>query len=680
MPTYNPSLRTVIFILALVGTVSFTTSSAQSDFGLEESLDNLNTSNRDLAISTLDSLWVSFNHDLDTSSLQFSRNVAKKYRGLNAHHKSVIVYESLLDLAIRLNDTALICESEYYQGLGYRNMGLFNEALEHLFHTLSLEETSDQSEWTRVSLIQIGIIKKEQGLLHESIEHFERALEIARASDNITGIASVLNNIGSAYKLLGEYQLAKEYLQEAIELNKSDGNLKYLSYNYNTLANVYEETNDLENALTYQNKSIEYKRQLNDNASLSVSYLNKAIILNKMSRTNEAFELLEKSLEMSKRYEQASLTPHIYEELGKAYFSADQPEKAYEYVVASSNYQDSLNEADKKALISEMEAFYNQRKVESENSTLKKTLESGATEIKKRETLLFSLFTIIGILLILVSAYIIANRKRVFEAKAYKDQFEALQARSTKIQDQSQRIEMSTSRLEQLKNDNELCLTTLRSDVRGLVSALNALLGVIQKSNQDSQLNEKIALLAFSSENLMWLIENILEFESDLSQMKSTSQTLDVKEELETICSNFQQLFDDKGVDFIVQVQIKESSRIASIDRLHQVTFSLLDSAFKLTQEGFVKFDVEEHGGSINLNLECSNPEIPAGFLKRVFNRFYLTSEENYKILGGSGLNLYMINRIAEHNNWSFETTQPPERLQFKLRLPLKIPTPAESM
>lgn len=671
-----PLLALTVLVSLCLSSPSLSQTGSQSSIPFE-TLEKLSD---DSAVKALDSIWLSMNAALDSSTIQDAKQVAKLFRAKNAPSKSVQVYEVLGVMAREQGDTLLMSESAYYQGLGYRSLGLNNEALLQLFESLAFSEKVRQSEWERVSLIQVGIIKKDQGLYYEAIESFERALEIAKAEDYGTGIASVLNNIGSTYKLLGDYQLAKEYIQEAIELNKASGNIKYLSYNYNNLANIYEEIEEFEDALTYQNKSIEYKVQLDDQPSLGVSYLNKGIILNKLGQPSDAIELLNQSLDLALKYSLVGIVPITYSELAKSYSALDNSQRAYELMLSASNFKDSLNEADKKTFISEMESFYNQEKILSENSELKRNLETESNELKRRDTLLFSLFAIIAILLILVSAYIIANRKRVSEARTYKEQLEALQERSAKIQDQSQRIEWNTTRLEQLKNDNELYLTTLRSDVRGLVSAINALLGIIQKGNQDSELTQQLVLLAFSSENLMWLIENILDFDSDLSAETGNLQEVQVQEALEGVAKNFKRLFDEKGVPFESVFSLKEPVRQTSAQGLHRIAFSLLDSAFKLTSEGPVRFEVFDEDDLVILALQCSHRNIPAGFLKRVFNRFYLASSENYEILGGSGLNLYMINKIAEENNWSFETTQHPASLEFKLKMPMSVAMPAQSV
>ena len=635
---------------------------------------------RGRALVELDSLWEVYQTTSDANTWEAASAIAAAYQSLLAHDKSIEVYEALYANALAQNDSLKLPTYAQHLGQGYRNLGLYNEALDRFMIGLTIAEQTGETEAVWRILIDLGIVKQMQKSFVEALEYYSQALEYARPAGDQAEIARVINNMGSVHTELEDYGMAKEYLQEAIEINKELGSTRHLAYNYNNLALVYKATGNIENAKIYQEKSIEYKMQLNDHRGLAASYANLANIHFQLEENERALTLLQKSEELAKTYTLSGVMPDIYEYYITHFEAQGDFERAFQYQKKLIALTDSIERADNRASLSEMAANYQRKQVEVENTSLKKDLQSEQGELRRRETILFSTFTIIGILLILISAYFFSNKRKAETNVELQQKLDKIKEQSDRIKYETQRVEYNKEQLERLKVENELYLSTLNHDIRGLATAIRSLLGIIGEKNTDRELRDKISLVGFSADNLSWLVENMIGYSHNELIEAEDPAPFDLRQLLERLNGKFRGLFQEKEIDFIVNIELESIERLGNKHLIEQMMYGLLDSAFKLTKEGYVRLDIQEMSeDTVQIKTSCSSTNLEPGFLKRVFNKFYLTSPDIYEALGGSGLNLYMVSRIAESQRAKFESIQEPEQLTFLLTLALPVSLPVEA-
>jgi signal transduction histidine kinase len=86
----------------------------------------------------------------------------------------------------------------------------------------------------------------------------------------------------------------------------------------------------------------------------------------------------------------------------------------------------------------------------------------------------------------------------------------------------------------------------------------------------------------------------------------------------------------------------------ADTQRLEQVVTNLLDNALKHGgRDGMITVRIEQTGdGSCAIAVEDEGPGISAVDQRRIFERFFVTSDSVTRTGGGAGLGLYICNRL----------------------------------
>lgn len=104
-----------------------------------------------------------------------------------------------------------------------------------------------------------------------------------------------------------------------------------------------------------------------------------------------------------------------------------------------------------------------------------------------------------------------------------------------------------------------------------------------------------------------------------------------------------------KGVAIDVKYDRTSDFNIsADEDKLHLVITNLLDNAVKYTDKGFIKVCLEKEDGVIRLSVKDSGIGIDRKDLKKIFNKFLRGKPSGGTYVKGSGLGLYVAQRIVK--------------------------------
>lgn len=579
--------------------------------------------------------------------------VAAGYWKLHQFDKAQQLYKHLEEASKALDDSVHQAKALYHLALAYRNQGVTHRSLEHLFKALSISEKIQNLELSTLIYIQIGSAKKDQGLITESIDYFNRALTLAKQLGNTHNQASIYNNMGSAFKLSKQYAKAKEYFLQAIDINKAAGNLRYLGYNYNNLANIYEETNDLENARIYHEKSIELKAETGDWPSLAISYSNLALVYMKLEQLPKALSYVHKSLELAEAYEVAEILPIVYSQHALILSQKGDFKRAFAVMQKLNNYKDSIALVDQKAIISDMEARYERQTIQNENELLRKDIALSEAELLKKDAFIIAFALCTGILIIVVVLYFLSYKSRTESNQKLLEQNKAIKAQKDRIERQKQKIEESTLRLERIRKDKEVFFSTISHDMRGPLNAIAAIVGLM-KDEEESSFEEELLVLDYSANALSALVEDIMDFSNlESGRLHIDSKPVNIINLLGEVCKTFAFISNEKQVDLLFEHNDFDQNVISDPKRIRQVMFNLLGNAFKFTQEGFVKLEINGQPsghGQVNVNITVSDTGIgiPEDKLDLIFNKFAQANDEVYRDFGGSGLGLYISKTLIE--------------------------------
>ena len=198
-------------------------------------------------------------------------------------------------------------------------------------------------------------------------------------------------------------------------------------------------------------------------------------------------------------------------------------------------------------------------------------------------------------------------------------------------------------------------LSTMSHEIR---TPLNAVVGIshllLMESPKKGQL-ENLYALKFSSEHLLELVSDILDFN------KITSGSLELEDadfDLENMLNGLQGIFSNKAKEKGIRFIIKKDNLLPKMvkgdsTRLKQILANLINNALKFTEKGKVVLDIEmaRHGEEayiINFEVVDTGIGIPEDRISDIFNSFSQAGSDTTRKYGGTGLGLAICKRLLE--------------------------------
>ena len=84
-------------------------------------------------------------------------------------------------------------------------------------------------------------------------------------------------------------------------------------------------------------------------------------------------------------------------------------------------------------------------------------------------------------------------------------------------------------------------------------------------------------------------------------------------------------------------------------DQLKEILGNLVENALKYTKKGGVEMSVRENGGRVRFEIRDTGIGIPAEDVAHLFQKFYRVDNSDTRTIGGTGLGLYLIKKLAEN-------------------------------
>lgn len=87
----------------------------------------------------------------------------------------------------------------------------------------------------------------------------------------------------------------------------------------------------------------------------------------------------------------------------------------------------------------------------------------------------------------------------------------------------------------------------------------------------------------------------------------------------------------------------------ADLDQLNEILDNIIENAIKYTKQGGVKVSVDIDGNRVRFTVTDTGIGIPAEDVPHLFQKFYRVDNSQTREIGGTGLGLYLIKRLADN-------------------------------
>ncbi|OJJ17136.1 hypothetical protein BKI52_30975 [marine bacterium AO1-C] len=205
----------------------------------------------------------------------------------------------------------------------------------------------------------------------------------------------------------------------------------------------------------------------------------------------------------------------------------------------------------------------------------------------------------------------------------------------------------------------ELFLSTMSHEIR---TPMNAVIGIthllLQESPKTEQL-ENLNTLKFSSENLLNLINDILDYNKiEAGKLSFEEIDFNLREFINNVKQGFAYQADEKGIELEFYIDHSVPNiLIGDPIRLNQILTNLLSNAIKFTDKGFVVVKIRLHKEQTKENnkvtvlfsVKDTGIGISSEKIAKIFDRFTQADSDTTRRFGGTGLGLAITKYLIEH-------------------------------
>ncbi len=196
-------------------------------------------------------------------------------------------------------------------------------------------------------------------------------------------------------------------------------------------------------------------------------------------------------------------------------------------------------------------------------------------------------------------------------------------------------------------------LSTMSHEIRTPLNAVIGIAHLLLIENPKAEQLENLSTLKYSSEHLLAVVNDILDYNKIVSGSLELEQaSFSLQEVLTTVESILKNKATGKNVHFqICRDSLIQDTLIGDKTRLSQVLTNLIGNAIKFTDAGAVTLDVNlesetEDSSILRFEIKDTGIGIPEDKIDKIFESFAQAGEETTRLYGGTGLGLAICQKL----------------------------------
>ncbi len=299
----------------------------------------------------------------------------------------------LLKKAIRIFKRS---KSRKFEAISYGNLGntYYEEGnlvngLQYMLKALDIFYQIQDSVHLAISELNIGNVYLELSDTTEALKRYQRAYSLEKQLGYTNVLANISLNLAILYFHKKQYDSSLFYTKLTVKYAKQSKYYRILASAYRNLFEIYINTNKLDSALFYLKKAEKIILSIKNLNNLILAYNSYSRYYRKTGNLKKAKEYALKSLKL---INETKLTDHL-KEIYYSLFKIDSLQGNYKealyYHVKLKHLEDSLNKADVRMQIANLQAKFDLQLKEKENALLKEKQIQQEKIIRRQKTILF---------------------------------------------------------------------------------------------------------------------------------------------------------------------------------------------------------------------------------------------------------------------------------------------------
>jgi tetratricopeptide (TPR) repeat protein len=236
----------------------------------------------------------------------------------------------------------------------------------------------------------LGQIQRFAGDTAAAMGYYKSGLNITREIKARSSEANMNTNIGNMYSDFKEYVLAEKYYRESYRIRKESGDVRGLADCSISLGNVFYHKQQLDSALSYYQGALDQFLKFGEVGSIAGMYSNIGVVYYEKGDYPKALEYYQKAYDIRKSLQTPTELYDTYLTFSNVYVKLGDYEKAYDYYLKHAALKDSIDKANNRSTLMEVQTKYDSEKKEKEIQLLSKDKALQMAMLTKQQAELLS--------------------------------------------------------------------------------------------------------------------------------------------------------------------------------------------------------------------------------------------------------------------------------------------------
>ena len=338
-----------------------------------------------------------------------SLGIANYYSGksiaaLDYWQQSLKVFESM-------NDLVGVANLQSNIGAIYFDQADDEKALEHYLRSLKIsEQLGDKLRMTTALNNVGGVYFNKKATYEKALKYFLAAVPLAEETGDIEAIRVTNTNLGEVYGAMNQDSLAMHYYNKSLKVGP---NSESSPYTYNLIGKLYLKRGFYDGALNYHKIAYNIAKKFNGQLDLVQSLLGMGSVYEKKQDFKAAILAYKEAETIADEIKANKELEHVYNGMAASLANVGDYKNAYAYKAKHAIIKDKLYDEATDNKIAFMQYDFDLQQKESKITLL--TKENSLRQLQLTRQRIFRSALIIGLILILIIAYILFRNYRAKE-------------------------------------------------------------------------------------------------------------------------------------------------------------------------------------------------------------------------------------------------------------------------